>query len=80
MAGEIAALEDNDTWDFAPLPPGKHALGCKWLYKIKYHADGSIECYKACLVVLGHTHVDREDFTETFAPVAKMVISSDGCP
>ena len=73
MAKEISALEDNHTWEFTYLPPGKRALGCKWVYKIKYHADGTIERYKARLVVLGNTQVEGEDFTETFAPVAKMV-------
>jgi len=72
MSNEISALEANHTWDFASLPPPKKALGSKWVYKIKYHADGSIERYKARLVVLGNTQVEGEDFHETFAPVAKM--------
>ncbi|CAH9084911.1 unnamed protein product [Cuscuta europaea] len=29
MQSEIAALEDNSTWDLVPLPLGKHALGSK---------------------------------------------------
>lgn len=41
MAKEISALEDNHTWEFTYLPPGKCALGCKWVYKIKYHANGT---------------------------------------
>ena len=72
MAREISALEENHTWEYAVLPPGKRALGSKWVYKIKYHADGTIERYKARLVVLGNTQVEGEDFHETFAPVAKM--------
>ena len=72
MATEIAALEDNKTWEFAVLPPHKKPLGCKWVYKIKYHAYGSIERYKARLVVLGNNQVAGEDFHETFALVARM--------
>jgi hypothetical protein len=35
MAQEIAALEENHTWYVTDLPPGKHPIGCKWVYKIK---------------------------------------------
>ncbi|KAH9718013.1 retrovirus-related pol polyprotein from transposon RE1 [Citrus sinensis] len=52
MAKEIDALEKNETWTLADLPPGKKAIGCKWVYCIKYHSDGSIERCKARLVIL----------------------------
>ncbi|CAH9070946.1 unnamed protein product [Cuscuta epithymum] len=73
MLSEIRALEDNGTWTLEPLPPGKRALGCRWVYKIKYHSDGSIERLKAHLVIFGNRQVAGLDYNETFAPVAKMV-------
>jgi len=73
MSREIHALETNETWDLTKLPPGKKALGCKWVYKIKYHSDGSVERFKARLVVLGNHQVEGLDYNETYAPIAKMV-------
>ena len=46
MNEEVDALDNNDTWRLTPLPEGKKAIGCKWVYKIKHNADGSISRYK----------------------------------
>lgn len=72
MGKEVVALEENETWTLEDLPPGKRAIGSKWVYKIKYHSDGTIERYKARLVALGNRQIEGEDYGETFAPVAKM--------
>ncbi|MCO5551967.1 hypothetical protein L7F22_005474 [Adiantum nelumboides] len=69
---EMAALDVNQTWELVPLPKGKKAIGCKWVYKVKHKVDGTIERYKARLVTKGYAQTYGIDYEETFAPVAKM--------
>jgi hypothetical protein len=54
MDEEMAALDANRTWELVPLPEGKKAIGCKWVYKVKHNSDGSISKYKARLVTKGY--------------------------
>uniref|UniRef100_A0A2N9F0V1 Integrase catalytic domain-containing protein n=1 Tax=Fagus sylvatica TaxID=28930 RepID=A0A2N9F0V1_FAGSY len=72
MADELDALHKTHTWDMTTLPPGKSAVGCKWVYKIKTRADGSVERYKARLVARGFTQEYGIDYEETFAPVTRL--------
>ncbi|KAH1134015.1 hypothetical protein GYH30_012429 [Glycine max] len=72
MKAELQALQSNDTWRLTPLPPHKTAIGCRWIYKIKHRADGSIERYKARLVAKGYTQMEGLDYLDTFSPVAKL--------
>lgn len=44
MQLELEAMEINNTWCVVPLPPNKHSIGCKWIFKIKHKANGSSNC------------------------------------
>ena len=52
---EISAFESNQTWETVLLPKNKTSIGYKWVFKIKYNVDGTVERYKARLVAKGYT-------------------------
>lgn len=68
---KYSALLVNHAWDLVSLPAGRRAVGCKWIFRIKRHADGTIARYKGGLVVKGYLQEARVDFQETFSPVVK---------
>jgi len=68
---EIDALIENQTWELAKLPPGRKAIGSRWVFLIKHKADGSVERYKARLVAQGFSQRPGLDYGETFASTIK---------
>eukprot|EP00644_Phytophthora_capsici_P006023 jgi/Phyca11/97569/e_gw1.2.394.1 len=63
----------NETWKVAKKPPGAKCMHSKWVFKLKTHADGTIERYKARLVARGDEQEYRVDYTFTFSAVLEMV-------
>ncbi|GKF57496.1 zinc finger, CCHC-type containing protein, partial [Tanacetum coccineum] len=65
---EMDSIMGNNTWVLTDLPPGCKPLGCKWIFKIKLKVDGTIEKFKARLVIQGF----GIDYFDTYAPMARM--------
>ncbi|CAI7834491.1 unnamed protein product [Closterium sp. NIES-53] len=71
MESELKSIEENGTWELVELPEGRKAITSKWLFKIKFDADGKIERYKSRLVAKGYQQKEKVDYKELFAPVVK---------
>jgi hypothetical protein len=71
MQVEFNALLQNQTWSLVAKQPSQNHVGCKWVFKLKRKADGSIERHKARLVAKGFHQQAGVDFGETYSPVVK---------
>jgi len=54
------------------FPPGKHPIGCKWVFKAKHKPDGTIDKYQDHLVAKGFTQTEGIEYFTTFSPVVKI--------
>jgi hypothetical protein len=68
---EYNSIMKNDVWEIVPRPKGKSVVTSRWLYKLKYVVDGSIEKYKAPFVAQGFSQVEGFDYDETFTLIAR---------
>ena len=71
MLEEYNSILTNDVWDVVPQPQGKSVVTSKWIYKVKFVVDGSVEKCKARFVARGFSQKEGIDYDETFAPVAR---------
>ncbi|TYK10665.1 Beta-galactosidase [Cucumis melo var. makuwa] len=69
---EMKALEKNRTWEISALPKGHKTVGCKWVFSLKYKADGTLDRHKARLVAKEFTQTYGIDYSQNFSPAAKL--------
>lgn len=72
MDEEIRAIERNHTWKLVKRPLGAKTIGVKWVFKTKFNEQGEVNKYKARLVVKGYAQQYGIDYTEVYAPVARL--------
>lgn len=65
-------IEKNETWQPVERPKNKKVIGVKWVFRTKLNVDGSVNKYKARLVVEGYAKIFGVEYSDTFAPVARL--------
>ena len=67
---EIEAHIKNGTWELTQLPPGCHAIGSRWVFKVKRALEGLVDKYKGQLVAQGFSQVPGVHSGEVFMSTA----------
>ena len=69
---EIDFILQNHTKELVDLPPSCKPLSSKWVFKRKRKIDGSIDKYKARLVIKGYKQTESLDYFDTYSPMTRI--------
>ena len=69
---EMESLTQNHTCELTDLPEGARTIGCRWIFKKKLRADGTLDKFKARLVAKGFKQREGIDFFDIYAPVCRI--------
>ncbi|GJW04961.1 putative RNA-directed DNA polymerase [Tanacetum coccineum] len=72
IKSEIESILQNHTWELVDLPPGCKPLGYKWIFKKKMKADGTVDKYKARVVIQGFRQREGLDYFDTYSPITRL--------
>jgi hypothetical protein len=62
IRSEMDSIMSKATWEVVEGPYGCKPIGSKWVFKKKLRPDGTIERYKARLIIKGYSQKEGEDF------------------
>lgn len=75
IKSELVSLQENNVWttvSMKDIPKASNLVDSKWVFKIKWKADGTLDRFKAQLVARGFTQSEGIDYHEIFAPVLRL--------
>ena len=71
MQVEYDSPMNNNTWTLVDEPEDQQVLPGKWVYNVKYGANGQVDKLKARYVAKSYAQIEGLDFFDTYAPTCK---------